>query len=254
MHLKEALNYAYEQLAPYSDRHRWEFYNNLNNIKFFIKYVPKGSRVLDVGAGMGIFALTIAKLGYRVEGLDKYIFSSNTPISLSFSALEKIETIWHNNNIKILNKDIFDYESSDYYDCVMNVAVIEHQKDPKRFLEACISNLKNGGYFYCVTPNMVDLLNRFRVLAGRSAFRNIKPFYDTGEKFVGHWREYTLSELEQMCKWASLQVIEAKNYRTSPYFNKTNTLKRGLFLSIFRCLANFIPGGKDTNSIIAQKI
>lgn len=254
MHPKQALEQSYIELAPYSNRHRWEFYNNLKHIEFLSKYVPKEARILDIGSGMGILALALTKLGYQADGLDKYIFLPDTYIALGQDALQKLNAVWQKNNIKIIDKDIFEYDPPDKYDCVINIAVIEHQKDPKKFLEACLSNLKADGYFFCVTPNMVDLLNRFRVLLGRSAFRDLKPFFDAGEKFVGHWREYTMDELIQMCNWSSLQVVEALNYRTSPYFNKKDTKVRSVFLALFRFLATFIPGSRDTNSIICKKL
>jgi 2-polyprenyl-3-methyl-5-hydroxy-6-metoxy-1,4-benzoquinol methylase len=253
MTLKKALEESYKDLAPYSNRHSWEFFNNLRHIKFILKHVPKGSRILDIGSGIGILALALTKFGYKVDGLDKYIFLPDTYISLGPDALEKLQEIWQKNTITIFNKDVFEFEANEKYDCVINIAVIEHQRDPKKFLAACSANLKVGGYFFCVTPNMVDLLNRLRVLVGRSAFRDLKPFFESGEKFVGHWREYTLDELKKMCYWSSLTIIEARNYRTSSYFNKKNSISRSLFLTIFRLIAIFIPGSRDTNSIMCKK-
>lgn len=254
MQPNQALQYAFEQLAPYSERHKWEFFNNLKHIESICKHIPKGVKILDVGSGMGIFALALTKLGYQVDGLDKYIFFPNTYMSLGSGALQKLSAVWQRNNVRIINKDIFEYDTQYKYDCVVNIAVIEHQKDPKRFLEACTSHVKTDGYFFCVTPNMVDLLNRFRVLAGRSAFRDLKPFFEAGENFVGHWREYTLTELKQMCEWSSLEIVEARNHRTSPYFNKKNSTRRSLFLGIFRLLATLAPGSRDTHSIICKKL
>jgi 2-polyprenyl-3-methyl-5-hydroxy-6-metoxy-1,4-benzoquinol methylase len=253
MNPSKALAESYQDLAPYSNRHNWEFFNNLKHIEFILKYLPTGSRILDIGSGIGILALALTKLGYKVDGLDKYIFLPDTYISLEPNALEKLQEIWQKNNITIFNKDVFEFETSEQYDSVINIAVIEHQNDPKKFLATCCAHLKVGGYFFCATPNMVDLLNRFRVLVGRSAFRDLKPFFEFGEKFVGHWREYTLDELKKMCTWSSLTIIEARNYRTSPYFNKKNSTSRSWFLTIFRLIAIFIPGSRDTNSIMCQK-
>ena len=52
----------------------------------------------------------------------------------------------------------------------LNVYVINYPIMTNReALEAAYTDLSPGGYFVCVTPNMTDLLNRFRVLARRSA-------------------------------------------------------------------------------------
>ncbi len=250
---QEALEQAFVELTPYSDRHRWEFFNNMHHIEFLVKHLRKGDRILDIGSGIGILDLALTKLGYRVDGLDKYVFLPDTYISFEQNAIDKLRAIWSKNNLKIMDNDLYDFHTDDLYDCVINIAVIEHQRDPKKFIEMCTKHLKPGGLFFCVTPNMVDVLNRLRVLCGRSAFRDLKSFYDTGERFVGHWREYTLSEIVQMCQWSKLTVIKALNSRTSPYFNKKDSWQRSLFMAGFRVLANLVPGGKDTNSVLARK-
>ena len=218
MNIKDTLKWAYDELSPYSGRKKWEFYNNYRSLKFFVKRVPKGATILDVGCGIGVFALSLKKLGYNVVGLDKYIFQDDNYLSEKDN-MNNIQKIWEKNEIKIVNEDIFNFSNENKFDCVINIAVIEHQKDPKRFIESCLKHLKIGGYFFCVSPNMVDFLNRCRVMCGRSAFRDLKPFFDTGENFVGHWREYTLREMVQMAEWSGMEIIKAKNYRTSALFN-----------------------------------
>ncbi len=249
----QALETAFQELAPYSDRHRWEFFNNLEHIKILTKHLHAGDRILDIGSGMGIVALALTKLGYQVDGLDKYVFLPDTYISLSANAIENLRTIWAKNNLQIINKDIQDFIPNTQYDCVINIAVIEHQRDPKKFIQNCLAHLKPNGLFFCVTPNMVDVLNRLRVLAGRSAFRDLKSFFEAGEKFVGHWREYTLKEVVQMCEWSGLKTIAAHNSRTSPYFNKKDSWTRSLFTAPFRFVGTLIPGGSDTNLVLARK-
>lgn len=253
MNPREALLSAYDDLAPFSNRHRWEFYSNLKHIEFLSQYLKGGEHILDVGSGMGIFALALTKLGYKVDGLDKYIFLPDTYISLGQDAITKLQKVWADNKMRVIDIDISTFVSDQKYDCVVNIAVIEHQKNPKKFIEACTARLRTAGLFFCVTPNMVDLLNRLRVLCGRSAFRDLKPFFEDGESFVGHWREYTLRELVQMCGWSSLEVIEARNYRTLPYFNGKNSVGRSLFLGLFQLVAKCIPGARDTNSVISKK-
>ncbi|OGH59424.1 MAG: hypothetical protein A2725_01185 [Candidatus Magasanikbacteria bacterium RIFCSPHIGHO2_01_FULL_33_34] len=252
MNIKEALEYSYNELSPYSDRQRWEFRNNLKNLEFFVKYVPVGSTVLDVGCGIGISMITLSKLGYKVIGLDKYIFQPNNYLSVKENGLESLSKVWQKNNVSILNEDIFNFVNTTKYDCVMNIAVLEHQKSPKKFIDSCLRNLKQGGLFFCIVPNMVDLLNRCRVMCGRSACRDLKPFFDEGDNFVGHWREYTIKELAQMAEWSGLEIIKAQNSRTSPLFNGKDKFPRNIMLAIFRLLADLVPGSRDTNTLIAR--
>jgi len=252
MDIKEVLEYSYKELSPYSDRQRWEFKNNLKNLEFFVKYVPVGSTVLDIGCGLGISMLALAKLGYKVTGLDKYIFQPDNYLSVKENGLENLSKIWQKNNVSILDEDVFNFISREKYDCVMNIAVLEHQRAPKKFIDSCLLNLKPGGLFFCVVPNLVDLLNRCRVLCGRSACRELKPFFEQGDNFVGHWREYTLKELAQMAEWSGLEVVRAKNSRTSPLFNGKDKFPRNIFLATFRILSDLVPGAGDTNAIVAR--
>ena len=99
---------------------------------------------------------------------------------------------------------------------------------------------------------MVDFLNRCRVMCGRSAFRDLKPFFDTGENFVGHWREYTLREMVQMAEWSGMEIIKAKNYRTSALFNGKDKFPRNIMLALFRLLSDMIPGARETNTVLAR--
>lgn len=252
MNIKEALILAYDELSPYSDGKRWEFFNNLKHLELFISHVPPGATVLDIGSGIGIFALALSKLGYNVVGLDKYIFQPDNYLSVEKMGIDGLQKIWQKNNLSIINDDIFNFPSDKKFDCVVNIAVLEHQKSPKKFIELCLKNLKPNGYFFCVVPNMVDLLNRCRVLFGRSACRDLKPFFEAGEDFVGHWREYTIREMVQMAQWSGLEIIEAKNYRTSPLFNHKDRFPRNVFLAVFRLFADLIPGARETNTVLAR--
>lgn len=252
MNHKEVLVFAYQELSPYSDSKRWEFFNNLKHLEFFTSHVPRGAKVLDIGSGIGIFALALSKLGYNVIGLDKYIFQPDNYLSVEKMGIDGLQKIWEKNNLSIINDDVFNFSADEKFDCVINIAVLEHQKSPKKFIELCLKYLKSDGYFFCVVPNMVDLLNRVRFLFGRSACRDLKPFFEAGENFVGHWREYTIKEMVQMMEWSGLEVIEAKNYRTSPLFNRKDKFPRNVLLAFFRLLADLIPGARETNTVLAR--
>ena len=253
MKIKKALEYSYRELSPYSDRQRWEFNNNLKNLEFFVRYIPKNLSILDVGCGIGIALIALSKLGYKLTGLDKYIFQPNTYLSVEGDGIKDLRKVWEKNNISILDDDIFSFLREEKFGCVANIAVLEHQKYPKKFIDACLQNLRPGGYFFCIVPNMVDLLNRCRVLCGRSAWRDLKPFFDQGENFVGHWREYTLKELIQMCEWSGLEVVKAKNSSTSSLYNGKDKFPRSIMLAAFRLLSRLVPGSGDTNAIVARR-
>ena len=72
--------------------------------KKFNQLLPEGN-ILDIGSGIGILDLALTKLGYRVYGLDKYVFLPDTYISFQQNAIEQLRTIWSKNNLKIMDNE-----------------------------------------------------------------------------------------------------------------------------------------------------
>lgn len=246
MNSTEALKQSYRLLSSFSDNQQWEFNNNLVHLKFLIKYLKKTDKILDYGCGIGILSLALKLLGYNVKGEDKFIFSAGN--NFSVVDLGRLKQIWENNNLLIGN------ESSNLgeFDVIISVAVIEHQSTPRLFLEKLSSRLKTNGLIYLATPNIANFLNRFRFFLGRAPLGNLKDFYHQAESFVGHWREYTLKEVKQMCEWAGLEVVKARtvqNQRPDWAIGKWRIWHRNLF----RILAYLIPEGGDANIIICRK-
>lgn len=83
----------------------------------------------------------------------------------------------------------------DYYDLIIFSEVIEHlQGNPRLALRHLRDCLKPGGRLLLTTPNLVRLLNRVKMLLGRSAVPEIGP----PEWWAGHMREYTFPEIRDM--------------------------------------------------------
>lgn len=248
---KEALQRVYELLSPYADKQRWEFDNNLVHLRFITKYIPKSDNILDVGCGIGILDLALIFLGYKVTGVDKYLFETNN--SFSIDDLNGLRRIWAEQGLEILPKDILRDNIDNRYDAVISIATIEHQKDPKRFLECLGNALWPGGIVYIATPSIGHLLNRARFLFGRSPLAAHLPnFFKRGEQYEGHWREYTLKELKQMFGWLDIVVLQAKNAQSMrPDFKLSSW--RSWYVSLLRIFSYIFPGARDTNIIIGRK-
>lgn len=247
----QALKKAYNILSPYADRQRWEFNNNLVHLRHIAKHVPKESTILDVGCGIGILDVALKLLGYRVTGVDKYMFEPNN--SFSVVDIEGLRRIWEQSGFSILAKDILRDDIGQTYGTVISIATIEHQKDPKRFLERMLGVLDLGGLLYIATPNISHLLNRARFLFGRSPVSaHLPEFFKKGEEYEGHWREYTLSELRQMFEWLNMTMVSSKNMQSMPPGFKLSS-PRTWYVGIFRLISHFIPGARDTNIIIGRK-
>lgn len=250
MNSKEALLTSYKILSPYSDKQFWEFNNNLVHLNFLIENIPKNLTIFDAGCGIGILDLALIQLGYKVDGADKHLFNQNNPFYVN--NLDGLKNIWEKYNLKIFHKDITTENMGKKYDVVISVATIEHQKDPKTFLNNLLQILNMGGLLYLATPNVLHLLNRLRFLFGRPPIGNLKNFFENGECFAGHWREYTLSELEKFYQWLGLEIIESKNVQSmKPFINFKKP--RSIYVSLFIILSRLFPNCGDTNMILGIK-
>ena len=91
----------------------------------------------------------------------------------------------------------------DYYDIIIFSEVIEHlQGNPRLALRHLLACLKPGGRLLLTTPNLVRLINRVKLLIGRSAVPEIGP----PEWWGGHMREYTFPEINEMLVREGYQV------------------------------------------------
>jgi len=248
---RTALLKSYQILLPYSERQKWEFHNNLVHLNYLTRFLSKEMRILDVGCGIGILALALKLLGYNLEGIDKFTFIKGNDFYAE--NVDTLKKIWDKNNLKILDGDVLTDKIEKTYDFIITIATIEHQKNLKLFLEKIIENTNTSSLIYIATPNVANCLNRVRFLFGKSPLlHNIKEYFNSGELFTGHWREYTLAEMKLFCLWLNLEIVEAKHLQCiSPFVNKKDF--RSLYLSFFRLLAYLLPSGRDTNIILARK-
>ena len=247
---KEALQKAYQSLSPFSNKQKWEFNNNLVHLNFLTKHIEKNKTIFDVGCGIGILAMALNFLDYKIEGGDKFVFKEEG--DLAVNDINKLQDIWKKYNLKISDQDILVDRTNEQYDVIISIATIEHQTNPKKFLEKIKTAIKSDGYIYLATPNVSHLLNRIRFLFGRSSLGNLENFYQQGENFTGHWREYTLSELKQMCVLSGFKIVKASNIQSMKPNLKIKNL-RLIYVSLFRLVSYFMPGARDTNIILGKK-
>lgn len=119
-------------------------YNNL--LDEFEKF-RKTNKILDIGCGLGFFLGEAKKRGWEVHGTEFSEMAVNR-------CKEKGFAVEHSK----LEVEMF---RDDDFDVITSFEVIEHINDPVEELEKIHLLLRQGGLFYCTTPNFNALLRYY---------------------------------------------------------------------------------------------
>jgi 2-polyprenyl-6-hydroxyphenyl methylase/3-demethylubiquinone-9 3-methyltransferase len=101
-----------------------------------------GLTLLDIGCGGGLLCEPMARLGFKVTGID--------------AGQRNIEVAKHHAlqmGIEIDYRTATPEQIDGQFDVVLSMEVIEHVPDPQAFLTACADRLKQGGAFCGATLN-----------------------------------------------------------------------------------------------------
>lgn len=144
--LDDILNNHYSNDYTEDDRlikdktHQVEY---ITTLKYIDKYLKKGDRVLEVGAGSGIYSLGLAKRGYQVDAIE--LVNDNLNILKS-----KITSLMNINAIQGNALDLSMYEDNTF-DMTLVLGPLYHLfKDEERdkVIEEAIRVTKSGGIIY----------------------------------------------------------------------------------------------------------
>ncbi len=117
--------------------------------------VPDGSRVLDVGCSTGYLARPLVERGCSVVGIE-----------LSEEAAQGAREVCED----VLVGDVEELElpfADASLDVILCGDLIEHLRDPRRFLERVRPLLRRDGLLVLSTPNVANWAIRLGLLAGR---------------------------------------------------------------------------------------
>ncbi len=169
------------------------------------KYIPAGSRFLEIGCATGDFGIALAAQGYAGHLID---FSSD--------AAPFVEKAVRDNELPVSFEcvDIFDMDSeTQAYDFVVIFEVLEHIKDDAAVVKKIYSLLKPGGYLVLSVPARMKL-------------------WGTDDVGAGHFRRYEKDTLKQLLHTHNFVVRSLLSYGF-PFMN----LLKPLRIIAFRLLA-----------------
>lgn len=162
--------------------------------RFFMKYLPKGERILEAGAGRGRWVFHLRRHGYDVVGID--IAKSDIEFGKRFDP-----------DIPLLFDDVLHTSFADgSLGAVISLGVVEHFEDgPQRAFTEVLRLLKPGGLFLVTVPTQ----NLGRVLV----FNNLKSIQNRirvlrGQKLAFEEYRYSRTHFTELLNQAGFEIIE----------------------------------------------
>ena len=173
----------------------------------------------------------------------------------------------------LVKRDSIDYVSADIesshlpiadesFDLVIMDNVIEHMYDPRRVLMECWRVLGKEGHLAMLTPNQARLINRFRLLLGRSVYYPLEYWLGVRQEhiskngvkvFAGHIREYTIDELKRMLSLAGFEVESVRLYPSARPSLREERSKSRIVLATYNLAERLVPYSGYMISIFCRK-
>lgn len=193
--------------------------------------LPPPARVIELGAAPGDQIAALARLGYETTAVDLGIASDEW----SDRSSGRMERLLKEAGVKLI---LWNLEETPYplpdaaFDAVLMTEVYEHLRDyPVRALFEARRILRPGGRIYFTTPNAAYLMNRVRLLLGRSVATPLPDWID-GLPHARHAREYTFAEIKELFDRCGLTVTLA----TSRHFHVDSGRQGRLAVAMKRVL------------------
>lgn len=190
-----------------------------------IKRVKPNSTILDVGCAEGWLG------NYLIKHKNCKLYGIEILKGAAKKALEKgykKVVVGNIDEIKILPF------SKNLFDIVICADVLEHLKNPDRFLKIIRPYLKRRGYLLISIPNIANIYSRLRLLLGRWEYEEAGLFDKT------HLRFFTIKTAKEMLLNSGFKVEE---------IDHTTNLSPNLLFSIFKK-----QKAKSTFSILKTKL
>ncbi len=178
-----------ENANPYTDKlNRWSSHQQ---IAAMLEDLPKGARVLDVGAGSGTLARLCKEQGYYFCGIEPHA-------EWLGDAKELYAELFHGS----LEETPGDYLED--YSAVVCADVLEHLVHPKQQLERLINAQSGGCLFIISVPNIANLWVRINLLFGRF------DYADKGILDNTHLHFYTKKTFLTLLRTVGLEIQELR--------------------------------------------
>jgi 2-polyprenyl-6-hydroxyphenyl methylase / 3-demethylubiquinone-9 3-methyltransferase len=166
-----------------------------------------GKRVLDVGCGGGILAEAMARRGADVTGIDL----SEKPLKVAqLHLLESGLAIRY----ELISAEELRETSSNSFDVVTCMELLEHVPDPSSTVAACAALAKPGGRVFFSTINRNPKSYLFAVVGAEYLLKMLPKGTHDYARFIKP------SELSRWCRDAGLGALDLKGMTYNPATNQ----------------------------------
>jgi len=196
-------NYSY----MYNDSKQGYSYSYIAPVVIKILKDCKNLRILELGCGNGYFCNVLSGIGHEVVGVD-----------VSETGIESANNYF--SEIRFIKSDIYDLLTSpmltsEFFDVVIAIEVIEHLQYPRELIKVAKKYLKRGGQLIISTPyhgyfkNLaISLLNKWD--------DHFSVFWD-----VGHIKFFSVKTLKKMLEDEGFNDIRFRFSGRLPAFWKS---------------------------------
>lgn len=193
-------------------------------LALFNQYIPRGSTVLDIGAGAGAFSRRLADAGYRVTALD---------VEAHKWLPEDIPFVDLNIDVGITGS------IRGQFDAACCLEVIEHVENPWNLMREIYAVLKPGGHVILSTPNITSFFSRLLFLRNGRFHQ-----FDEADLSYGHISPITTFELSTIVQKVGLRILETRPGGYLPVFDLVSFHPQALAFNVLRGLAYLIARGQ----------
>jgi 2-polyprenyl-3-methyl-5-hydroxy-6-metoxy-1,4-benzoquinol methylase len=156
-----------------------------------LRMIGSRKRVLELGCAAGSVTKVLADRGCRVTGIEIDPDAAQT-------AKEWAEEVIVGD---LDTMDIAEALAGKEYDVILAADVLEHLRDPKRCVQACLEQLAPGGEVVLSIPNVAHADVRLALLDGRFDYRPLGLLDET------HLRFFTRESLERFLRDSGLTSL-----------------------------------------------
>lgn len=195
-------------------------------------YLKKGMHILDFGCGQGAFSQRLVDAGMKVDSCD-----INT---------DQIKAQVNRKIIFDLNKEIDPESFSDKYDMIVALEILEHLQNPWKYIQDCMSLLKDKGIIVLSTPNISNFVSRLRFLMRGSLIA-----FENPDLAHGHITPLSFIQIENICNHFKLKILEKGNAGPIPIIHLSGFSLFILFRNtILPLLYPFMTGPKKGRALV----